>query len=65
MSSHIVLESAEDVIELVTNWHTNNLYVIQKRLEQSDCLQELAVLQQVLAVIEELPFDTLYISKES
>lgn len=63
MTTHTILETAQDVIELVTEWHENNQWLLSQwiaRTENPEIAQEL---KRAKELYSELPFEILFISK--
>lgn len=64
MTTHTILETAQDVIELVTEWHENNQWLLSQRIAHTENFEVAQELQTIKELYSELPFETVYIIKE-
>ncbi|MPY08828.1 hypothetical protein [Moraxella catarrhalis] len=63
MTTHTILETAQDVIELVTEWHENNQWLLSQRIAHTENFEVAQELQTIKELYSELPFEILFISK--
>lgn len=63
MTTHTILETAQDVIELVTKWYKNNQWLLSQRIAHTENFEIAQELQTIKELYSELPFEILFISK--
>ena len=60
----IVIENMRELLEVVEKWHENNLWVINKLVEQTHDAATLVAYENCINIFKDLPLDTAIIIKE-
>lgn len=60
----IIIENMRELLEVVEKWHENNLWVIDKLVEQTHDAAALAAYENCVNIFKDLPLDTAVIIKE-
>lgn len=63
MTTNIILETAQDVIKLITEWHENNQWLLSQRIARTENPEIAQELETIKELYSELPFEILFISK--
>lgn len=64
MTTNIILETAQDVIKLITEWHENNQWLLSQRIARTENPEIAQELERAKELYSELPFETVYITKD-
>ncbi|MFB6349686.1 hypothetical protein [Moraxella marmotae] len=64
MTSHTLLHTASDMVDVISKWHSNILWVLERDIANATSVDEKEALIHAFDMFKELPYDTAIYAKE-